>query len=298
MLSVIPKAAGLLALVRLVVIAMPGMEPYAWKVVFGLSAVTMTLGNLLALWQDNLRRLMAYSSIANAGYMLLALAVGLAAGGGATAWDGIAAVAFYLATYSVATIGAFAAFEHLGRPDRSLDGVDELAGLGATKPVAAAVLAVCMFSLAGIPPLAGFWGKFLVFGGALSVESAVGAADGLRWWFVGAAILGVLNAAVAAAYYLRIVAVMYFRTPLATPRAQGGTGAWWAAVACALLLIGIGVYPEPLMRAAERAANSEQSAVGSRQSIGDGRQSAVGTHPTIFAPFATTNEKPPLQSAP
>ena len=65
----------------------------------------------------------------------------------------------------------------------------------------------------------------------------------MRWWFVGAAILGVLNAAVAATYYLRIVAVMYFRTPLATPRAEGGDGAWWAAVACALLLIGVGVYP-------------------------------------------------------
>ena len=100
----------------------------------------MTFGNVMALWQDDLRRLLAYSSIANAGYMLLALAVVLAAGNGATAWSGVAAVAFYLAMYGVATIGAFAAFEHLGRPDRSLDGVDELAGLGSTKPAVAAVL--------------------------------------------------------------------------------------------------------------------------------------------------------------
>ncbi len=99
----------------------------------GVSLLTMTFGNVMALWQDDLRRLLAYSSIANAGYMLLALAVALAVGGGATAWDGVAAVAFYLAVYSVATIGAFAAFEHLGRPDRSLDGVDELAGLGSTQ---------------------------------------------------------------------------------------------------------------------------------------------------------------------
>jgi NADH-quinone oxidoreductase subunit N len=261
LLSVAPKAAGFVVMTRILVLAMPGAAPHAWPIVLGVSVVTMTFGNVMALWQDNLRRLLAYSSIANAGYMLLALAVALAAGGGTTAWDGIAAVAFYLAVYCVATIGAFASFQHLGRPERSLDGVDELAGLGTTKPVAAAVLAVCMFSLSGIPPLAGFWGKFLVFGGALSVEPAAGAAYGLRWCFAAAAILGVLNSAVAAAYYLRIVAVMYFRTPLATPRAQGGAGAWGAAVACALLLLAIGVYPGPLMCEAERA-NSEQVAAG------------------------------------
>jgi NADH-quinone oxidoreductase subunit N len=216
--------------------------------------------------------------------MLIALAVALAAGGGATAWDGLAAVAFYLAVYAVATIGAFAAFEHLGRPERSLDGIDELAGLGATKPGVAAVLAVCMFSLAGIPPLAGFWGKFFVFGGAISVAPAAGAADSIRWWFVGVAILGVLNAAVAAAYYLRIVAVMYFRTPLATPRAQGGAGAWWAAVACALLLVGIGVYPDPLSHEAERASNGPAASRVQQQ--------------TDVSPLPITGKKPPLQSAP
>ena len=225
LLSVVPKAAGFLVMTRILVAAMPEHDAARrGRSCSAVSMLTMTFGNVMALWQDDLRRLLAYSSIANAGYMLLALAVALATGGGATAWDGVAAVAFYLAVYSVATIGAFAAFEHLGRPDRSLDGVDELAGLGSTKPPAAAVLAVCLFSLTGIPPLAGFWGKFLVFGGALSVDPAAGDADGLRWWFVVAAVVGVLNAAVAAAYYLRIVAVMYFRTPLATPRAEGARG--------------------------------------------------------------------------
>ena len=160
---------------------------------------------------------------------------------------------FYLATYAAATIGAFAVLEHLGRPERRLDAVDELAGLGRTRPAAAAVLAVCMFSLAGVPPLAGFWGKFLVFGSALNVDAQGGAVN-MQWWFIAAAVIGVLNAAVAAAYYLRIVAVMYFRTPLATPRAEGGAGSWWAAVACALLVIGVGVYPGPLMHAANESA--------------------------------------------
>ena len=82
----------------------------------------------------------------------------------------------------------------------------------------------------------------------LNVDGAAGAEGSVQGWFIALAIVGVLNAAVAAAYYLRVVAVMYFRTPLATPRAQGGAGAWWAAVACALLVVGIGFYPGPLMR--------------------------------------------------
>ena len=289
LLSVVPKAAGLVAMVRILVAAMPGVAPQSWQIVLAAAALTMTFGNVMALWQNDLRRLLAYSSIAQAGYMLVAVAVALAAGSAATAWHGVAAVGFYLVTYAVATIGAFAAFQHLGRPDRSLDGVDELAGLGATRPTAAAVLAVCMFSLAGIPVLAGFWGKFLVFGDALSVDPGVGAAA-MRWWFVGAAILGMLNAAVAAAYYLRIVAVMYFRTPLATPHAEGGAGAWWAAVACALLLIGIGVYPGPLIGAAEKASRG-QSAVDDFQSAGYAKPHAVDFQSLLPTPSPLAPQK-------
>ena len=274
-LSVVPKAAGLVVLVRIVVAAAPGMELHAWPIVLMISVFSMTLANVTALWQNDLRRLLAYSSIAHAGYMLLAVAVGLAAGGAASRWNGIGALWFYLVTYAAATIGAFATLEYLGGPDRRLDAVDELAGFGRNRPAAAAVLAVCMFSLTGIPPLAGFWGKFLVFGSALNVNAQGGAAS-VRWWFIVAAVIGVLNAAVSAAYYLRIVAVMYFRTPLATPRAQGGAGAWWAAVACAVLVIGIGVYPGPLMHAANRA--SLQPSAVSSQPPAAGHQASRLTH--------------------
>jgi NADH-quinone oxidoreductase subunit N len=238
LLSVVPKAAGLIALVRLLVVAMPGMGPYAWQAVLVVSVLTMTLGNILALWQDDLRRLLAYSSIANAGYILIGLAVALADGDAAGPWNGVSALAFYLAAYAAATIGAFAVLEHLGQPGRRIEGVEELAGLGRTRPLAAALLALFMFSLTGVPPLAGFFGKLMVFGSALSAGG---------WCFTTLAIVGGLNAAVAAAYYLRVVAVMVFRTPLATPRAQGGAGPWWAALICALAVLAIGVSPGTLI---------------------------------------------------
>jgi NADH-quinone oxidoreductase subunit N len=250
LLSVVPKAAGFVLMVRILVMAMPGMEPYAWRVALVISLLSMTLGNVMALWQDDLRRLLAYSSIANAGYMLIGLAASLATGDAAGPWNGISALAFYLVAYAAATTGAFAVLEHLGRPDRRIDGVEELAGLGRTRPLNAAMLAVCLLSLTGVPPLAGFWGKLWLFGSALNVDGAQADAS-LRWWFVGLAIVGVLNAAVAAAYYLRVVAVMYFRTPLATPRSQGGAGVWWAAVLCTLLVVAVGLYPGPLMREAD-----------------------------------------------
>jgi NADH-quinone oxidoreductase subunit N len=236
---------------RLFVQTMPGMETYAWRIVLIVSVATMTVGNVLALWQEDLRRMLAYSSIAQAGYMLIGLAVALATGNATGEWNGIGAMGFYFVSYAAATIGAFAVLEYLGRPGRSLDGIEELAGLAQTRPEAAAMLAVCMFSLAGVPPLVGFWGKLLLFGSALYVVPTAGVTP---IWFVVLAIVGALNAAVAAAYYLRVVAVMYFRTPLATPRAEGGAGAWWAAVLSVLLVIVMSVRPGPWMAQAARSS--------------------------------------------
>ena len=242
----LPKAAGLIVLVRLVLDAMPGSEPYGWRIAFGLAVASMTVGNALALWQDNLRRLLAYSSIANAGYMLIGLAVGLASTHAAVRWDGIAAMFFYLCVYAAATLGVFAMLIYLGRDERQVEAVDDLAGLGRTRPLAAAGMAVFLFSLTGLPPLAGLWGKFFLFASALAVPSEAG--PGLRPWFVGLAIFAVLNAAVAAYYYLRIVAVMYFRDPLAAPKPQGGAAPAAAAWLCAAVVLGLFAFPSSLMR--------------------------------------------------
>ncbi len=268
LLSVLPKVAGMVALVRIAVVAMPtppDVKPYAWLVVLVLSMLTMTFGNVMALWQENLRRLLAYSAVAHAGYMLIALAVAMVPVASRGKWDGISALLFYLCVYAVATIGTFAALEFLGRRPvggtssrphpmgGQIEAVEELAGLGRTRPFLALAIAVFMFSLAGIPPLAGFWGKLVVFGSALSVDAG-NLLKGTLWpWFVALAVVGVLNAAVAAAYYLRIVAVMYFRTPLGVPRPRGGTGVWLAVTASALLILLVGVYPGPLLRQSDTA---------------------------------------------
>lgn len=255
LLSVVPKAAGMVALVRLAVVAMPTppeVTPYGCMVLLVLAALTMTFGNVMALWQENLRRLLAYSSVAHAGYMLIGLAVGLVGAEARGKWDGVGALLFYLCVYAVATIGTFAALEYLGRRDRQIEAVEELAGLGRTRPLLAVAMAVFMFSLAGIPPLAGFWGKLGIFFSALGVDQMGG--EGLWLWFVVLAVIGVLNAAVAAAYYLRIVAVMYFRAPLGVARIRGDTGAWLVVTACAILTLVIGIYPSVLLRWSDGAS--------------------------------------------
>lgn len=258
LLSIVPKIAGFVAMVRLLSVLVPlaDLRQYAWQIALGLSILTMTLGNVIALWQHNLRRLMAYSSIAHAGYLLIALAVFLAPAPGIPAtFSGIGALLLYLLVYAVATLGVFAAMSALGQDDAQLDGIDELAGLGWTggplRTTLAWCMAVFMFSLAGIPPLAGFWGKLAIFSSALG---AGGQQSNVRHWFIALAIVGVLNAAIAAAYYLRVVGVMFFRLPLATLAVKkGSAGASLAAIACGLLVIGIGLGPGLWIHNANRA---------------------------------------------
>ncbi|MBL9122844.1 MAG: NADH-quinone oxidoreductase subunit N [Planctomycetaceae bacterium] len=263
-LSVLPKIAGLVALVRIVAIAMPGEESTGWRLAMVLAALTMTVGNVLALWQENLRRMLAYSSIANVGYMLIGLAVGFVTSTRpeVQGFDGIGAMLFYLVAYTVATLGAFATLTYLGAPDRQVNSLDDIAGVFKTQPLMAACLGVSMFSLTGIPPLAGFWGKFGLFFGALTIPGEPGDSS-IKIWFVVLALIGALNAAISAGYYLRVIAVAYFRPAQGTPAAAGGAGSWLVAVTCALLTIGLGFAPRPLWEeslAASRQARAANSA--------------------------------------
>jgi NADH-quinone oxidoreductase subunit N len=254
LLAVAPKIAGVAGLVRLALVAMPASGSFGWQLALVLSVLTMTIGNVCALWQGNIRRLLAYSSIAHGGYLL----IGLAVAAGAPGAGGIMALLVYVAVYAAATMGTFAALAYLGSRRREVSGVEELAGLGKTQPLVAGTIALFMFSLAGIPPLAGFWGKLALFSGAIRV-AAEPAAGPIAGWFAILAVIGVLNAAVAAAYYLRIVAVMYFQPAASPPQAAGGAGALAAAIACAALVVGIGIFPRPVLNSAIAAEETLKS---------------------------------------
>lgn len=262
LLAYVPKVAGFVALVRVLGFApqvellralalakptvVPGLllGPQVSTLFWILAAVTMTLGNVLALLQDNLKRLLAYSSVAHAGYML----IGLAAAPylrGVDAPGGVESVLFYLASYGAMTIGTFAVISYLNTPQRPIETVDDLAGLSRNRPLVALLMMVFLFSLIGIPATGGFAGKFLLFWGAMSVPGVPGAPDTLEQakLFRILALIGVINAAIGAWYYLRIVAVMYLRTPLRPAEGRGRPAALTAILVCAVLTIALGVPP-------------------------------------------------------
>jgi NADH-quinone oxidoreductase subunit N len=199
---------------------------------WGLAAVTMTVGNVVAIAQSSLKRMLAYSSVAHVGYML----VGLVAGGSI----GTGAVLFYLLAYTFTTAGAFGVVVLLERSAGEGVHLADYGGLARRHPVIAFVLSLFLLSLIGIPPLAGFAGKFYVFGAAV------------RSGYVGLAVLGVLNSAVAAYYYLRLLVYMYMREPEAgavdcVPSFAGGL-----ALAVALIgVVALGVLPAPLIDLAQ-----------------------------------------------
>jgi NADH-quinone oxidoreductase subunit N len=259
-LSFVPKAAGLVALARLLGLLSPPIDRLPFDTVHTLiplmlwiiAAATMTFGNVLALLQDNLKRLLAYSGIAHGGYMLLGLVVALSlpeSRGTQPSQTGLDAVLFYLVAYGLMTVGAFAVLLHLSGTDGKAETVDDLAGLGQTHPVSAATLGVLLFSLIGLPLTAGFMGKFLLFVSAFDAP-AVGP---MRNMYRILAVVLAVNAAVGAVYYLRVLNVMYLRSPLQAGERSRGRPALAAAVACAVATVVLGVYPKPLAEAARKA---------------------------------------------
>lgn len=237
------KAAAFAAVFRVLTGAF-AQSPERWgPIVAVLALLSMVVGNLMALPQRNVKRMLAYSSIAHAGYLLVALAAAAEARVRAGAGEGML---FYLAAYTVSAVGAFgiaAAVERKDCDSAVAWDLDRFAGLGKRRPVHAFFMAVFMLSLAGIPATAGFMGKLLVFQAALDAG------------LVTLTVVGVLTSAAAAYYYLRVVVYMYFRQPEAGAEAEAPMPAlnWSLGLACALVFL-LGLAPSAVAEAARRGA--------------------------------------------
>ena len=240
-LSTASKTAGFVALLRVFVMAFARLGD-RWAILLILLAVaSMTIGNLAALLQDNVKRMLAYSSIAHAGYALLGLiAVGMGHDLGTREW-GLQAVILYLAIYTFVNAGAFALVAALRREGMAGERVADFAGLARRSPWAAFAMLVFMLSLAGIPATAGFIGKWYLFGAVVRAEAA---------WI---AVVAVLNSVVSLYFYVRIVVMMYMRPAEDDAPIPASIGQRVAIAACALFTVGIGVYPQPMVDLARRS---------------------------------------------
>jgi NADH-quinone oxidoreductase subunit N len=231
-----PKAAAFAVFLRVFMTAFQPIasrwEPFVWSS----ALLTMIIGNFAALMQTNIKRMLAYSSIAHAGYVMVAIA--------AHNQIGIAAAMFYLAAYAFMNIGAFAVVTHFSRQGEKYVNVEDLAGLGWKQPVTAALFSIFLLSLIGVPLTGGFFGKFYIFKAALDAN--------LVWL----AVLGLLNSAVAAYYYLRILVVMYMKEPgeatlSVEPLGMGIQTTLWASALGTLIL---GIFPSLLLNFARNSS--------------------------------------------
>ncbi|MGA7682856.1 MAG: NADH-quinone oxidoreductase subunit NuoN [Pseudolabrys sp.] len=230
-----PKVAGIAIFARVTVVAFPGITHEWQQIVVFVSIASMALGSFAAIGQRNIKRLMAYSSIGHMGYALVGLAAGTA--------EGVQGVLIYMSIYVAMTLGTFAVILSMRRDGRLVETISDLAGLSRTHPTMAFFLAVLLFSLAGIPPLAGFFAKFYVFLAAIKAG------------LFTLAVIGVLTSVVGAYYYLAIVKIMYFdepvrsfeRMPVLLRLVLGVSG---------LANILFFAYPAPLLGAATVAAKS------------------------------------------
>jgi len=229
-----PKAAAFAAFMRVTIVGLDGIQSDLSAMFWILAVLTMTIGNFVALGQKDLKRMLAYSSISHAGYALV----------GMVAWNevGLSAILFYMLVYTFMNMGAFAVLVLIGKKGEENLTLDGIAGLGYKKPVLGIALCIFLFSLMGLPPTAGFTGKFYIFAGAIKAG------------YIWLAVLGVLNSAVSLFYYLRVMVQMYFREPtedFAWVKVNVAT-----AISIVLSLAGVlylGIVPGSLMNLAKLA---------------------------------------------
>ena len=241
-LSVASKAAGFAVILRVFYTAfgLPDSLGLQWGMLFAvLAAISMTLGNVAAIPQVNIKRMLGYSSIAQAGYIM----VGLATAGMAVSTDvlGRSGVLFFLAGYALTNLGAFIAIIAISSKVNS-DLINDFAGMGKRAPILAAALTLCLISLIGMPPAVGFMGKFYIFSGAVQ--------NGLLWLVI----IAVINSVISAYYYLRVVKVMWFNEPVSDEKVPSSGALRFALAVTCLGVILVGIIPGSIMKLAETAA--------------------------------------------
>ena len=234
--AIVPKVAAIALIMRLLYIPFIGISDQWFQMIWLLSVASMTLGAFAALRQDNIKRLMAYSSIGNVGYAL----IGVAAGGEA----GLSSVLVYLTLYMVMTAGVFGIILCMRLEGVAIESITDLAGASRHTPWLAYSMAIFMFSMSGIPPMAGFFGKFMIFQAAMEAELYV------------LGVLGVLTSVVAAYYYLRIIKVMFFDEPL-DPFDRELDFSRKLVIALSVLIIMLFILnPSPLIEISQNAVTS------------------------------------------
>ena len=246
-LSVGPKIGAFALILRLFVEALGPLRAEWLAVVVVLAALTMTLGNLVALTQSNVKRMLAYSSIAHTGYMLVGLAAYAGAADPKVQQTGLQGLLYYGVAYSFMNLGAFAVIAALQRRAGVTSNLETFAGLGRREPWLGVLMTLFLLSLTGIPPTAGFFAKAYVILAAVQAGGAVGIL----------AVIAVLNAAAAAFYYLRVVVYMYMRDPVSESPPLTHSRLLWGglAVATALTIV-LGLFPGPLLDMVGQAARA------------------------------------------
>jgi len=230
------KAAGFAALLRVFLVAFPTLSAQLIPLLWSLAALTMTVGNVIAIAQSNIKRLLAYSSIAHAGYILMAT---VTLGQSRVMVDASGAALFYLFAYLLTNFGAWAIVVLLEQQEGKGLNLQDYAGLGKKQPALAAAMTVFMLSLTGVPPTLGFLGKFYLFRAVL------------EGGFVGLAVIGVLTSLISAYYYLRVVVIMYMQE--GEPLVNSDALVRWTAGLTAIAVIALSLVATPLFQWATQA---------------------------------------------
>jgi len=244
-LSVASKAVGFMVILRVFLGAFGGVQVADWAMIFAvLAAISMTVGNIVAIQQSNIKRMLGYSSIAQAGYLMVGLAaVSKAAEVGDTAIFGPTGIIYFISAYAVANLGVFFVVIAITNKTNS-DEIEGFSGMGKRAPLLSLALTVCLISLTGLPPAAGFLAKFYLFNSAVQ--------HGFAWLVV----LGVLNSAISAYYYFRVLKVTWFGTPESEERVPSSWALRLALFAACAGVLALFFFPSDIINVAKDAAQA------------------------------------------